>query len=235
MTDFNWSLLDRETLYYSMYKIKNQIANKSLKISTFHQIISKHVKRTLPIKVKKELNYNVLHGQVEIGGSYYGYLDKQNLKSIELCLAYHPNDQFVKLSIFQFTRFCKVFADTVLHEIIHMRQYRRRKFKYFSEYKNLMNKEQIYLANKDEIGAYGFTIACELHDKFKGNSKKIVAYLNENQRSKLKGSNSWIIYLREFNYDPYHPVLQRVKKRVIYYISRNQLSKPFQTKNWLSS
>ena len=73
-----------------------------------------------------------------------------------------------------------------MHELIHMRQYRRRKFKVLPDYASNADKteqrdEQSYLGNSDEIDAYSYNIACELMDKFKYDTAKVVNYLNEDQ------------------------------------------------------
>jgi hypothetical protein len=236
---YNWSSLDRKILFHILFSIKNQIIDINIKIDQFHNIITKTIKDSLPLRVRKEKNTITGKGEVLIGGVYYGNLDENLQKSIEIKLCYHKFDKKIIFTNNKFKKFCKLFADTVLHEIIHMRQYRRREFKEILGYdstseKTKQFKEQTYLGHPDEIGAYSFNIACELHDKFKGDKNKIVEYLNKsifNHKSK----NCWEMYLKAFDFCHTHPVIKKIKKRTMYYIARDQINKPFQTKDWISA
>jgi hypothetical protein len=134
---------------------------------------------------------------------------------------------------------CTTIADTILHEIIHMRQFRRRNFKELPDYasnaeKSKIREEQEYLGCSDEIDAYGFNIACELIDKFGKNKRQIVNYLNENQKGKKRRHNSWRMYLKAFEHDHNHPILQRVKKKVVRYLPAAEAGKPYRNKDWIN-
>ena len=134
---------------------------------------------------------------------------------------------------------CTTIADTLLHEIIHMRQFRRRNFKQLPDYasnaeKSDIRQEQEYLGCSDEIDAYGFNIACELMDKFGKNKNQIVNYLNENQKGKKRRHNSWRMYLKAFEHDHNHPILQRVKKKVVRYLPAAEVGKPYRNKDWIN-
>jgi hypothetical protein len=236
---FDWSELDRESLFTFMHSIRRDVVNKSLRINKFQNIIIKHVKNLLPIRSCKTIDDKINVKQVFVGGAYYNDYDKRKLKSIELCLGYNTLDRYIKLNHNQFIKFCRNFADTILHETIHMRQFRKRRFKLIPLYNSTaerseQRREQSYLGDPDEIGAYSFNIACELHDKFNGNTKKIVGYLNESRKSNLRGYNLWHVYLKAFEYNHNHTIIKRIKKRVMYYISRNQTNKPFQSNDWIS-
>jgi hypothetical protein len=49
---FNWSLLDRATLYSMLYELKSEIVDRRLPIGEITSTISKHIKAKLPIKVR---------------------------------------------------------------------------------------------------------------------------------------------------------------------------------------
>ena len=134
---------------------------------------------------------------------------------------------------------CTTIADTLLHEIIHMRQFRRRNFKQLPDYasnaeKSELREEQEYLGCSDEIDAYGFNIACELMNKFGKNNIQVVNYLNENQKSKKRRPNSWRMYLKAFEHDHNHPIIQRVKKKVVRYLPAAEVGKPYRNKDWIN-
>ena len=238
-SSFNWSELDRQTLSDIMYLAKNNIVNQQLPSTDFHKIITNHIKSYLPIRSRRFTDAKVEKSQVYIGGTYYSQYDFDRQKSIELCLAYNPKDRYITLTARRFRAFCSTFADTMLHEIIHMMQYRKRKFKEIPGYtstaeRTKQRQEQEYLGHWDEIDAYSFNIACELTDKFGKDQKQIVNYLNENQFGKRRVHNSWRMYLKAFGHDHRHPIIKKVKKRVIHYLPKSHsYSKPFNQKEWI--
>jgi hypothetical protein len=134
---------------------------------------------------------------------------------------------------------CVLFADTILHELMHMRQYRSRKFKELPDYASTAEKteqreEQEYLGNPDEIDAYSFNIACELMDKFKGDEQQVIKYLSEDQKGLRRRHNSWRMYLKAFNHDHNHIIIKRVKSKVIRYLPQSRIGKPYRNKDWIN-
>jgi len=90
------------------------------------------------------------------------------------------------------------------------------------------------LGNEDEIDAYSFNIACELIDKFNMNQKKILKYLNEDQRGKNRKHNSWRMYLKAFQHNHNHKVIRKVKKKVLRYLPAAEYGRPYRTKEWIN-
>lgn len=237
---FNWSSLDRQTLFDLLYLIRANVVGKTMSVDVLHNIIIQHLKTYLPIRGKKGKDIEVLPGWVYIGGCYYSDYDREKQKSIELSLYYNKLEKNITLTSRRFNSMCVSFADTILHEIIHMRQYRRRQFKSLPGYastaeKTKQREEQSYLGDMDEIDAYSFNIACELNAKFYGKDKDIVNYLNKNQNGLRRRSNCWRMYLKAFDHNHNHPIIKKVKKRVLYYLPRAKMGKPYQTKDWISS
>ena len=219
-------------------KAKDLCVNKDLTIDQFHKKITNHIKKYMPIRSRKSRETQVDFGRVYVGGVYHTMYDMERQKSIELCLAYNPFDEKVPMTTRRFNRFCVRVADVLLHEVIHMRQARKRKFKNLPGYSSKaestkQRKEQEYLGDNDEIDAYAFNMACELHEKFKGDMNKIVEYLNSEQKGKRRHYDTWRTYLKAFDYDQNHKIIKRIKKRSIYYLSRSQIIKPFQSKDWI--
>jgi len=135
---FNWSELDRTMLYSMLYELKPKIVDKRLPIAEITSIISKHIKALLPIKVTSNRYKPVKPGEVWIGGAYHSYLDNLgNKRFIEVELSFPTTADSMKTSLYRWERMCRLFADTVLHEIIHMRQFRRRNF-------NKLRVKQLY-------------------------------------------------------------------------------------------
>jgi hypothetical protein len=236
---FDWSELDRQYLFDILYLIKNKIVNESLTIPKFQDIVVRHLKSHFPVKAKRIFDKEVEKGWVYIGGAYYSDLDKEKKQSIEICLAYNSTDKTIKLTPKKFNNLCIVFADTLLHEIIHMRQFRKRGFKELPDYastaqRDKQRQEQEYLGNNDEIDAYSFNIACELTKEFNGRTRDIIKFLNQNQQVSRKRFNCWRMYLKAFDHDHRHPIIKRVKKRVVYYLPKALQGKPFRSCDWIN-
>lgn len=236
---FNWSQLDRNNLAKMVSLCKHDIVNQLLPINQIHKTLSKHIKSHLPIKVTKRLSFETEPGCMYIGGTYYSDLDAESKIAIELVLQYNPLDSHIMIESKRFKKNTYGIADTILHEIIHMRQYRSRKFKVLPDYASSAEKrkqrlDQMYLGCTDEIDAYSFNIACDLYSKYKGSTDAIVNYLNKHRGENIRKKNNWIKYLQTFNNDHNHPVIKQVKKRVIYYLPYAAIGKPFKSTNWIT-
>ena len=173
---FNWSILDRQGLIDYFWNFYPEICDQEMSISKFHLKLSKYIKQFIPVKVTKSRDVKVQRGWVYIGGTYFSEYDKMRRQCIEILLVYNLFDEALVVSKRRYKRICVTLADTILHEIMHMRQYRRRNFKELPDYastaaRQSKRKEQSYLGNSDEIDAYSFNIACELLDKFSSNPK----------------------------------------------------------------
>jgi hypothetical protein len=238
-SNFDWSMLDRHGLTQFLAEISPKLVGQELTNAKFHSIISKHIKSHLPVKVVKRSDVKVDFGYVYTGGLYYSDEDQAKRKCIEIVFVYNPIIGSVCLTPQKFQRMCALFADTMLHELMHMRQYRRRKFKQIPDYASTAEKteqrlEQEYLGNPDEIDAYGFNIACELMDKFKGDEQRVIEYLSKDQKGLRRKHNSWRMYLKAFNHDHNHIIIKRIKKKVMRYLPYAELGKPYRSKDWIS-
>ena len=237
--NFDWSLLNRNSIIGLMLTLAPEIVKQPLTVDQFHKKVTGLLKKHVPVRVRKTFSPKVDAGFVYVGGCYYSAYDEDYEKCIEVLFQYRINQKIINLTAKRFTSMCVTIADTLLHEIIHMRQFRRRNFKYLPDYasnaeKSEIREEQEYLGCSDEIDAYGFNIACELMDKFGKNKKKVVNYLNENQKGKKRRHNSWRMYLKAFEHDHNHPILQRVKKKVVRYLAAAETGKPYRNKDWIN-
>jgi hypothetical protein len=236
---FDWSLLTRQYVSSLLYALESEIVRQSITVSEFHKKITNLLKKSIPVRVRKLYCEKMDPGFVYVGGTYFSGYDEDDLKCIEIVFQYNKNQKTLNLSARRFASICTTIADTLLHEVIHMRQYRRREFKIIPDYasnaeKTELRQEQSYLGCSDEIDAYGFNIACELMDKFKGDINQIVDYLSENQKGVKRRHNSWRMYLKAFQHDHNHPIIQRLKKKVVRYLPQAQIGKPYRNKDWIS-
>ena len=235
---FDWSTLDRTTIVNHILLSKPILVGDKLSVDRVHTTLSHNLKKLAPFKIKKVYNYKVDPGHVYIGGSYLSYLDKEYDRCIELQLCYFDPETQITLSNRKLKQVAVLLADTILHEIIHMRQYRRRNFKSVPDYQSNaqrsdLRKEQSYLGSNDEIDAYAFNIACELHNKFKGNRSQMVTYLNQPIKNH-KYKHTWRMYLKAFEFNHSHPVIKKLKKKIINYLPAAEIGKPYKNKDWIN-
>jgi hypothetical protein len=236
---FDWSKLDRYSIAEKIWEISPNIIHHLLSVIEFHSIITTHLKKHIPVRVRKTFNSKTSSNQIYIGGAYYIHFDQKQMKCIEVTFQYHEKDTIIVLTANRFWKICLLIADTILHEVIHMRQYRRRQFKIIPDYKSTSTKiklqtDQAYLGCADEVDAYSFNIACELLYEFNGDQTAVVNCLNEDQPSRRRKKDSWHMYLKTFEHDHSHPIITRVKKTVIRYLPLSKKGKPYRDKNWIS-
>jgi hypothetical protein len=236
---FNWSLLDRDTLYSMLYQLKSEIVDKRLPIGEITSIISKHVKAHLPIKVRSHRHKPVKKGEVWIGGAYYSDDDRQGKKRfIEVELAFPTTANTMKTSSYRWERMCTLFADTILHEIIHTRQYRARNFKDIPGFESTAyyakdRREQEYYGHRDEMGAHSFNLAQDMIDKFGFDTKAIKDYLDSPVLKRVR-PNSWGRFMKAFEYEHTHPKVIQMKRKIMSQLEYAYAGKPFKTTNHLT-
>jgi hypothetical protein len=236
---FNWSLLDRDTLYSMLYSLKPEIVDKRLPIGEITKQLSKHIKTHLPIKVVSHRYKPVKPGQVWIGGAYYSDLDKAGKKRfIEIELAFPVNANTMKTSLYRWERICTLFADTILHEIIHVRQYRARTFKDIPGYESTAyyakdRAWQEYYGHRDEMGAHSFNLAQDMLDKFGWEPTAIRDYLDSKVPKKAR-PNGWGRFMKSFDYDHDHPKVIQMKRKIMTQLENAWYGKPFKTSTHLT-
>ena len=236
---FDWSELDTDTLYNIFNEAQQQIVGRKLFISEIHKILSKQVKKYLPICVRMTRDPANDPGLVYIGGGYYSDYDKKNKERyIEIVFSYHMFDESITITRYRWVRMCSLFADTILHELIHLRQYRTRKFKSLPGYESTAHlakqrRDQNYYGHPDEVGAYAFNIACELFERFGYDFSRAKQYIDSNQPTQHKKS-TYLRYLTTFDLNHNHKIIKKLKKKVMFYLPYAALGKPFKTPDYLT-
>ena len=237
MIEFNWIQLNHDCLYEIMYEIAPNVQDKLLSPKQFHRIAANNIRKHLPITVCMKYNPIVPPKMIFIGGAYYPTADENGEKCIEINFNYDLTNTLLLINNKRFNRFCLLFADTMLHEIIHMRQYRGRyheaNHSYPSQVKNKKKRdEQSYLGNLDEIEAYAFNIACELLRRYNGNQQRAIEHLDLGYR-RIKDNYSK--YLKTFDKNQNHQVIIKLKKMIIFFIPRAaNIKKPYFRSNLLN-
>lgn len=235
----NWSSLDRDLLYRYFNKLNSRVSGKNFTSEQLHKIISKRAKSLLPVKVTKGYDEKLAPDRVHIGGTYYSDLDKKKrVRFVEVVVKYHPDTKIIKVTSESWRTISKLFADTILHEIIHIRQYRARNFKDIPGYQSTASSarqrvDQSYYGDPDEMGAFAFNIACEAIDRYGYQPQQIKKYLDSNISKRHKIS-SWKQYLKAFDYNHDHRVIKRMKKKILSKLENAANGKPFRTNDWLT-
>lgn len=235
---FDWSNLERAKIIEDLYGLAPRLTDKTISAYEFHKTVTNYLKRNYPVKTSISWDEKIKNHITFVGGAYYSDYDENDKKCIEITFVYHPVYDDLKISKRRFKSICSTIADTLLHEIIHMRQYRRRGFKSLPNYSSTaassrLREEQEYLGGTDEIDAYGFNIACELLEKYKGNHKFVSKHLNLDLKHSRQYGGSWKMYLKAFGYDHKHEIIKRLKKKVIRYLPRAEDGKPFKSRDWI--
>ena len=236
---FNWSLLDRDTLYSMLYELKSEIVDRRLPIGEITSILSKHIKQHIPIKVVSSRFKPVKKGEVWVGGAYYSDYDRLGKKRfIEVELVFPTTANTMKTSSYRWERICSLFADTVLHEIIHCRQYRARNFKDLHGYESTAyyakdRALQEYYGHRDEMGAHSFNLAQDMIDKFGFDTRAIKEYMDSPIPKRVR-PNGWGRFMKAFEYDHTHPKVRQMKHKVMTQLENAYNGKPFKTTNHLT-
>jgi hypothetical protein len=173
-----------------------------------------------------------------MGGAYHSVQDRKGAKRfVEVVLSYHPADTEIKITKYRWHRLCSLFADTILHEMVHMRQYRSRNFKDIPGYESTaeyhkQRQDQEYYGHRDEMGAFSFNIACEMIDKFGNNPKAIRNYMDTIPRRIKKGT--YAKFLATFDYDHDHIKVCQMKQKVLKQLEYAAIGRPFKTSTHLT-
>ena len=218
---FNWSLLDRNNLYSMLYSAGRDIIGKKLPVGLLQKTLSSFIKSALPVKVVRRRNDSKHDPKlVYMGGTYYSDLDKKKKKRfMEVVLSYHPTTEEIKITEYRWRRLCSLFADTILHEMIHMRQYRSRNFKFIPGYESTAHYhkqrvDQEYYGHRDEMGAFSFNIACEMLDRFGHDPVEIKSYM-DSMRAKRHKASKYCKFLNAFDWDHDHVKVRQLKQKIL--------------------
>jgi len=237
---FNWSLLDRSNLYSMLYSAGAAIVGKKMSIDDFHRYLSSHVKSNLPVNVvRRRNNRKQVHGFPYIGGFYDSIIDKKRKgRFIGLVVSYHPDDTAVKITEYRWAKMCSLFADTILHEIIHMRQYRSRNFKFIPGYESTayyrkQRDDQEYFGHRDEMGAFSFNIACDMIDKFGYDPAAISKYMDSMQAKRHK-TTTFSKFMATFDWNHKHIKVIQMKRKILKQLEYAAIGRPFKTNSYLT-
>jgi hypothetical protein len=211
-----------------------------MSINDFQKHISGYVKSQLPINVvRRHNNTKQIRGFPYIGGFYDSIVDKKNRgRPISLVLSYHPEDAQVRITEYRWAKLCSLFADTILHEVIHMRQYRSRNFKFIPGYESTayyrkQRDDQEYFGHRDEMGAFSFNMACDMIDKFGYDPAAISHYMDSMQPKRHK-NKTFSKFMAAFDWNHKHTKVRQMKRKVLKQLEYAAIGRPFKTNSYLT-
>lgn len=239
---YNWFLLDRYLVAEMLYLLRPSLVQVKKTPVEISSIIKRAINFfEIPVNIRTCYKKETKLQHVYVGGFYFSLEDKNRRKPITIVLQYNNNDKDspITLDNKDFKKLCMSIADTLMHEIMHLRQYRRRKFKDIPGYESTARlakkrNEQIYLGHDDEIDAYSFNIACQLNDLYRGDKNKVVAHLQKSKKDGRVKNTCYKMYMEAFDYDGNHRVIKKIKRKVMRYLPyAKELGKPYKTNDWL--
>ena len=236
---YDWSSLNRDSMVSIISTAGKDIVGFKLDPITFTKILRTKLREyNIPVKIKTVFESPLSDENIWVGGLYDSDLDNHGKRAITLLFNYTDRYEKIKLSYYQFRKLCYNITDIIFHEIIHLRQYRRRNFKDIPGYAStaeLFRKRQVqeYLGDPDEIDAYAFNIACELYDIYKQDYRSILNYLNSDLTDGRKKQTLYRMYLYTFDHNHNNSVIKKLKKKITHYLPYAALGKPYKTSDWL--
>ena len=167
----------------------------------------------IQIKISAKRDKTLNEDCIYVNGFYDPEDDQENECPIELIVTHNFPKELLWYPINSTLILTQVF-DTVVHELRHQRQYRKRKFKVGPE-RGAGHKE--YLADPDEIDAYSISIATELVRSL-GKIRALRYMHNINTLSRFKLNQQFVspclsMYVGEFQ-NTSDPIIKSLTKKI---------------------
>ena len=165
-------MIEPHLMYFStthdrLKKLGVRIAGRKYTASEFTNLI----RRQFPASdfiIRTFRDTTVDPDMIIVSGLYDCYDDSNHLPSITITLCYHPAQDAYFVDLINWEQFCFDVAECVGHEMVHRDQFKNGRKPAMKPYKSThlnerVREDQQYLGAEDEIEAYGFSIAAEMH------------------------------------------------------------------------
>lgn len=172
---------------------------------------------TFNVDVSHAETPEVEQNDIDFNAFYDSGLDEVGDTPIEIYFITNPYNELIIIDNEGFDAIVRRLADSLIHEMIHMKQSRSRDFLEVDDMaytcvEDELLEAQLYLGSTDEIYAYAYNIAHELLDK--ADLKTCLKKLETPSKIKIEDSINLFAYVNTFAKDVDHPVLKRLIKRV---------------------
>ena len=216
----------RQQLLDVLEETRQYIVDNVLTMPEFAGGLGEFIGDRFRVDVSHAETLEVDPGDVELNAFYDSGLDEYGDIPIEIYLVTNPHDTAILMDDEQFDLIMRKIADSLIHEIIHMKQSRARGFlevddMAYTQVEDEILEAQLYLGASDEIDAYGYNIACELLDKC--DLQTSLKKLENISTIKMEDSINLWAYIHTFAKDTSHPVIRKLMKRV--YKNLNKIGK----------
>lgn len=209
----NIQIPKRSDVLNVMTDLKESVVDVLFPITDFLDLLGEFIATRFRVDVVAAHSSDVDMDDININAYYDPDLDERKKVSIELVLITNPNTEHIMLDSTAWMNLCLLVADSLAHELIHMRQNRARDFEdvaikhatAFNEHRDA----QDYLGDPDEIEAYAYNIAQELQAQ-----KNPLAKLYNPQDISVTDSINLFAYVQTFDKDAKHPVIKRLLKKI---------------------
>jgi hypothetical protein len=217
---------DRKTILSILNEMRDDI------VGHFHD--SEELVNGMAVFVGERFKVDISHAEspeveqndIDFNAFYDSGLDENGDVPIEIYFITNPSNDFIILDSEGFDVVIRRLADSIIHELIHMKQSRSRDFLEVDDMaytcvEDELLEAQLYLGSTDEIYAYAFNIAHELLDK--ADLQTCLKKLESPSKIKIEDSINLFCYVNTFAKDVSHPVIKRLIKRV--YKTLNEIGK----------
>ena len=208
---------DRKIVLLILEELREHLVNQVMLTDEVVHTIGYHLGTRFRIDVSHAESIEIDHNDIDFNAYYDSGLDENGDISIELYIITNPDNDFIILDNDEFNSITRRCADSIIHEVIHMKQSRSRGFLEVDDMAYCMVEDeqlesQLYLGSADEIHAYGYNIAYELLDK--GDLQTSLKKLEKVTSIKMEDSINLWAYVNTFGKEVDHPVLKRLIKRI---------------------
>ena len=212
----------RKDIHEICSSVKSKIVDQVFDIDSIVNAFGYFISRRFRVDVLHAIAREVEQNEVSINAYYDSEKDEEGKISIELVLVTNPSDTYIIIDKEAFYHLTNQLADSLAHELIHMRQARARDFLDVSpdtRYTEELEECIQYLGDPDEIEAYAYNIAAELSDR----PDPMSALSNPSTVRSKESINLWA-YVNTFSRDISNPVIRRLLKKVYKNLSNSQIN-----------
>ncbi len=197
--------------------LKPEVIDRFYQINEFVDVLGKFLGNAFFVNVTQASAAEVDQDDINVNAYYDPDLDARKQACIEILLITHHLATHIHITPELWNTLTKRIADSIAHEMIHMKQYRSRAWEdvfIVEEVEDQHQAAQLHLSIPDEIDAYAYNIASELREH--PNPLSLLTHIKD---IKLQDSINLWAYYKTFDSNPNHPVIKKLVKKVYKYLT----------------
>lgn len=206
----------RKELMRVMDSITCDLKNKFIPVEEMIDSLAFYVSSSYRVNVSHATSMKSPSNSMIVSGDYDSDADEAGKVPINLIFITHTVDRVLLWDDEDFKFISKQLADTLIHELVHMKQTRDRNFEPVIIVDNLPDDDEevnrLYLGQDDEIDAYAYNIASELTDD--DNQENFKKYLSCPSLTPMDVSINLWNYMQVFEKNLNSQTLKRLMKKV---------------------